>query len=288
MQNSLDKSNHIDYWSTALDRTKIAIKNKSLLPLETKIINVYHFEDFKFELRRLISKSPPHLNKEGPKMNPFLPSDNNLIIADIGHKHKLILNKYPVQLGHMLLITKSWEPQKGWLTLNDLQALEKVQNNTSGLWFFNSSPISGASQPHRHLQLLRRSQNEVVCPRNLWFENYINLNLESKDSISRSTLVLRINQNEFSSDNLYQKYLMCCKTMGLGNPIENKEPLKAYNLLICKNWFALIIRSREEIKGFNLNALGFAGYLLATDESDIEWLNTFGPEYLLKQVVESN
>ena len=40
--------------------------------------------------------------------------------------------------------------------IKDWRAIQQVNKDTSGLWFFNSSPIAGASQPHRHFQLLRR------------------------------------------------------------------------------------------------------------------------------------
>ena len=61
---------------------------------------------------------------------------------------------------------------------------------------------------------------------------------------------------------------------------------KPYNLIISRNWIALIRRSKEGIMGYSINALGFAGYLLATNESDIKWLDHYGPEYLLQNVVD--
>ena len=40
--------------------------------------------------------------------------------------------------------------------------------------------------------------------------------------------------------------------------------------------------------GFEINALGFAGYLLATSKSKISWLEVNGLHSLLNQVVEKN
>jgi AAA+ ATPase superfamily predicted ATPase len=45
-----------------------------------------------------------------------------------------------------------------------------------------------------------------------------------------------------------------------------------------------IRRKKEHCAGFSLNALGFAGYLLATDRSQLDWLGLHGPVELLKQV----
>ncbi|MBL6797423.1 MAG: ATP adenylyltransferase, partial [Synechococcus sp. BS307-5m-G39] len=48
---------------------------------------------------------------------------------------------------------------------------------------------------------------------------------------------------------------------------------------------ALIRRRKERASGFSLNALGFAGYLLATENSDLGWLEQHGGERLLQEVV---
>ena len=132
--------------------------------------------------------------KDAQKINPFLPCDQDLMIAPIGEQHNLILNKFPVQIGHMLLITNEWAPQKGWLNINDWKALEIVNEDTSGLWFFNSAPHAGASQPHRHLQLLSRSKDELTCPRNNWFEELIKIQNCNQSNLTKSMYVIK-NEN---------------------------------------------------------------------------------------------
>ena len=73
--------------------------------------------------------------------------------------------------------------------------------------------------------------------------------------------------------------------LGLGDQSSQQPPAIPYNLLLTKSWMALIKRSQEKVKGFSVNALGFAGYLLATDRSDLTWLQSHGGEQLLRQVV---
>ncbi len=286
MSFKLDSLSSEVYWRSALYRTKSAIKSSSLLPLETQIIRVYNQRESNFELRTLVSDNPPHLPKAGPRDNPFLPTDKQLEIAQIGNDHSLILNKYPVQIGHMLLITKKWSPQKGWLTINDLKALEIVHSDTNGLWFFNSSPKAGASQPHRHLQLLRRGSDDLICPRNKWFQSISQDKSFGNNSLTKSTSVIGIDCSSLCADELYEKYLKCCKNMSIGSPVNDREPKKPYNLLISNNWIALIRRSQDNSMGFSINALGFAGYLLATNKSNIKWLDKYGPEKLLEGVVD--
>ena len=139
------------YWEKALEQTSLSISKNSLYPLKTKVVTREFYDKNDFIIRKLDTSKYTKKTCYGPKQNPFNPWEKILEIEKIGNYHQLILNKYPVQKGHILLITNSWKPQNGWLDINDWVAIQKVNNDTSGLWFFNSSPIAGASQPHRHI-----------------------------------------------------------------------------------------------------------------------------------------
>tara|TARA_B100000941_G_C28458228_1_gene529163 strand:- start:375 stop:1205 length:831 start_codon:yes stop_codon:yes gene_type:complete len=271
------------YWEKALEQTSISIIKNSLYPIETKVVTRDFYEKNDFIIRKLDTSKFKKNICYGPKQNPFNPWEKTLEIEKIGNNHQLILNKYPVQKGHILLITNTWKPQDGWLDINDWLAIQKVNNDTTGLWFFNSSSIAGASQPHRHIQLLRRSLGEVSCPREKWF-----LDLEkSKDNetkLKKSIIVSQFNFLENSS-NLYNLYLKLTKEIGLGDPINDKKPRYPYNVLITNNWIAIIRRSFDHVHGFSINGLGFAGYLLITEKSDTNYLKKFGPEKLLENFV---
>ena len=271
------------YWKKALEQTRLSIDDESLYPLKTDIItsDLYEKEDF---IIRKLDTSKFNKNKlYGPKQNPFSPWEKILEIDKIGDYHQLILNKYPVQKGHILLITNSWKPQNGWLDINDWAAIQQVNKDTSGLWFFNSSPIAGASQPHRHFQLLRRSKDEISCPREKWFLE-MELSKDSDCKLKKNIIVSKFNFLE-NSISLFELYLELCKKLGLGDPINNIQPKYAYNLLITNKWIAIIKRSNDHIHGFSINGLGFAGYLLVTEKSDINYLKKFGPEKLLESFV---
>tara|TARA_Y100001968_G_scaffold120578_1_gene109790 strand:- start:1664 stop:2506 length:843 start_codon:yes stop_codon:yes gene_type:complete len=270
-------------WSLSLKKTEEAIESKSLIPFDTKL-DILECNNYNYELRILIDKPTNKDNKEGPKQNPFKPWDKDLEISKVLETHVLILNKYPVEIGHMLLITKDWMPQNGWLDYKDWEALVEVSQDTSGLWFFNNSEKAGASQPHRHLQLLRRPEDNFVCPRQKWFEDFIIGKFSSNYNLNKSCLVYP-RQNINSAQELNDIYLRLCKEMDIGDPLNNNVPKKSYNLLITNNWFALITRSQESFKGFSINGLGFAGYFLVTTKSDLDWLKVHSPESLLSSVV---
>ncbi len=136
-------------WSKALEISRKAVDCGAIIPLDTIKYDSYEtFSDY--ELRFLKSPIPKHLIEYGPKRNPFIPWDKRLEIQHVNDKHTLILNKYPVQIGHILLITNKWKPQNGFLNIDDFEAINNVDNDTTGLWFFNSCKEAGASQPHRH------------------------------------------------------------------------------------------------------------------------------------------
>ncbi len=76
------------------------------------------------------------------------------------------------------------------------------------------------------------------------------------------------------------------KDMNLGEIDKINKPLKPYNLLITPEWIALVTREKDSSNGFSINALGFAGYFLATKKSNVDILIKFGPEKILKNVIE--
>ena len=155
----------------AKDIAAAATASGALVPLDTSLTHLIGEHGISFELRHLISATPKHLRAAGPKPNPFRPWDRRLEVEQINDTHVVILNKFPVQAGHMLLITQAWQPQTGWLSVEDWRALAQIDETTTGLWFFNSGPDAGASQPHRHLQLLPRAAGEPICARQDWFQN---------------------------------------------------------------------------------------------------------------------
>ena len=271
------------YWKRALEQTNISINKHSLYPLETEVVTSDYYDCNDFIIRKLdITKFKKEICY-GPKQNPFNPWEKILEIERIGNNHQLILNKYPVQKGHILLITNSWKPQNGWLDIDDWVAIRKVNKDTSGLWFFNSSPIAGASQPHRHIQLLRRSYGENNCPREKWFLDF-KINNDNETKLKKSIVVSDFDFLE-NSTYLYNLYLELTRKIGLGDPINDKKPKFPYNILITNKWIAIIKRKFDHIHGFSVNGLGFAGYLLITEKSNINYLKKYGPEKLLENFV---
>ena len=268
------------YWEKALQKTKISIDSKSLFPLNTTDITKDIYEGNDFLIRELdISKFRKN-TLIGPKINPFKPWDKILEIDSIGNDHQLILNKYPVQLGHVLLISNEWKEQNGWIDIKDWEAIKKVNNDTTGLWFFNSGPIAGASQPHRHVQLLRRDPYELSCPREKWILEFDNV-IYKNDKFSKNLIIKKFSKS-LNEENIHEIYKELLYKLGLGDPKINKKPRYPYNLIFTNNWMAIVKRRTDNLYGISINALGFAGYILVTEKSNINYLKKFGPEKLLE------
>jgi len=271
------------FWQAALERSAEAEALGALVPLRTELVPAPHLAPF--VLRRLLSRTPKHLRQAGPRPNPFLPWEQELQVARLGEGHVLLLNKFPVQPGHLLVISSSWQPQSGWLAAGDWAAVATLSADCGGLWFFNSCAAAGASQPHRHLQLLPRASGESSCP----LAPLLIAQLQGRESGSAGTppswpwayaLSHRIDPSD--PDELEQIYWRHALKLGLGHPQHDPQPRYPYNLLFDDDWLLTVRRRQEHCAGFSLNALAFAGFLLATEHSRIDWLEQHGPWALLQ------
>ena len=269
-------------WQAAREVTGRALEQGALVPLDTRLIQ--HPQLDPFLLRELTGVPPRHLGQAGPRPNPFLPWDRPLEVARLGAQHVLLLNKYPVQEAHLLVITADWQPQSGWLRPDDWQAVARLSADTGGLWFFNSSATAGASQPHRHLQLLPRSCGQPSCP----LADRLLAQLQGRQAPWPWAYRLSPRSDAAGCSDLPELYRRHCQDLELGTPERQSAPLQAYNLLFDDDWFLTVRREREHQAGFSINGLGFAGYLLCTAGSDRDWLLRRGPWSLLEAVATAD
>lgn len=266
------------HWRSALEVSRLALESGALVPLATRLITDPALEPFL--LRELTGLPPRHLRAPGPRPNPFLPWDQPLEVDRLDSGHVLLLNKYPVQAAHLLVITPDWQPQSGWLRPLDWAAVAEVADDTGGLWFFNSSATAGASQPHRHLQLLPRHAGQPSCP----LAPLLLGQLAGERSTWPWAYRLSRRQDPQGGSDLSGLYARHCRDLELGDPAQHGAPLQAYNLLFDDAWFLTVRRDREHQAGFSINGLGFAGCLLSTAGSDRDWLLRHGPWALLEAV----
>ncbi|PNY22822.1 Uncharacterized protein TCAP_07057 [Tolypocladium capitatum] len=105
---------------------------------------------------------PPDARSPRPHQpaDPFADPPPGLFIADLGPAHYLVLNKFAVVPEHFILATRAFRPQTHVLEAADLDAARaclgayEAAGGGALFAFFNCGQHSGASQPHRHIQLL--------------------------------------------------------------------------------------------------------------------------------------
>jgi len=90
----------------------------------------------------------------GAPVNPFLPCEPDLVVGDLSDSHRAVLNKFNVIDHHLLIVTRRFMDQETLLDADDFAALAVCMAEIDGLGFYNGGTAAGASQPHKHLQLV--------------------------------------------------------------------------------------------------------------------------------------
>ncbi len=226
----------------------------------------------------------------GKPVNPFLPYDPHLFVADLTPSHLCLLNKFNVVDHHILIITRVFETQTSWLNANDFFALWLCLREMSGLAFYNGGAAAGASQPHKHLQLIPLTEAEIpITPvlATAQYQEAIGLipNFPFVHGLVRLGLAPTI-APEQAVQRLLVAYETLLKAVGLhpGELQLGAEQTGAYNLLLTREWMLLVPRSQESYATIAVNALGFAGALLVKDKAQLEHLKQVQIFTVLQQV----
>ncbi|KAJ3573086.1 hypothetical protein NPX13_g4826 [Xylaria arbuscula] len=130
-------------------------------PTQVAIVTVGSLA-FQVRYSPALAQKPKPPKPVEPNSRPFNPFENPspaLLVAQLLPSHRLVLNKFAVVPEHFILATRDFKPQTHILEPSDIDAayacVQTYQSAGRELYvFFNSGDHSGASQPHRHLQLL--------------------------------------------------------------------------------------------------------------------------------------
>ena len=80
--------------------------------------------------------------------------ERELIVSEISPGYTLVLNKFNTIADHCLLVTNNFVEQNKMLTANDLEAWYWTIDVTGSIGFYNSDITAGASQRHKHMQII--------------------------------------------------------------------------------------------------------------------------------------
>lgn len=294
--------NNLNLWEKTELVTKKALEKKVLHSIATHY-QILEQNDIKFIIRILdnldkkdkakkIQKEKQKKSQE--KFNPFLPYEKDLFVANIRENHVLILNKFNVVNHHLLIITREFESQDSVLTLEDFSSFWVVLKQINGFGFYNGGKLAGASQPHKHLQIVpyplvkeidslpindlvlsHKNQGQLITINSFPFENKViffeDIMTEKIEELGKLTL------------NYYYQLLE-----QLNITIKENKPSKHYNLLITKNWMMIIPRNQEKFASISINSLGFIGALLVKNNEELELLLKHKPLEILAEVAIKN
>ncbi|AUC61703.1 ATP adenylyltransferase Apa1 [Cyanobacterium sp. HL-69] len=290
--------NNLDLWSKISATTIQALQEKALKPIETQ----YEFlkeNNINFLIRILYNitrkeKAKKIQKKQQKKSNynPFLPYEEKLYVDDLGKNHVCILNKYNVVNNHVLIITRDFEPQENLLNLADLESFWTVLQQVSGLGFYNAGPLAGASQPHKHLQVIPFPLapnfqgfpiEKLVLNHRSKLQDFHIVTLDELPYVQAIAFHNLLGKSSLEcakiTEEIYHKMLDYLTIENNG-----KTSLGNYNLLVTKQWMMMIPRTKPKAQSISINSLGFAGALLVKNQEQLEIIKEYKPLHILKQV----
>jgi sulfate adenylyltransferase (ADP) / ATP adenylyltransferase len=275
-------------WPSIKQQTQLALECNALQPIPT----VYEWleqGEMRFLVRVLanIQRKEIERQQRKPDFNPFLPYDPHLFVADLSPTHLVLLNKFNVMDYHILIVTREFVPQDSLLNQSDFQALAISLSEMDGLGFYNGGQIAGASQRHKHLQIVPLPFVPDGSP--LPFESLMLETVGQNPKLPYRHAIAHFNALDFIqplaiSETLLAHYHRLLATLNLIENSAATEPLGAYNLLITREWMCVVPRSQESFAGIPVNSLGFTGALLVKNQAQLEQLRALGPLTLLTEV----
>ncbi len=284
-------------WDRLLDVTRRAQQSGALQPIPT---DFQYLEDggirFLVRLVRHLARKPRASSREpvGSPVRriPFLPYDPELYVADASPGHVCLLNKFNVVEHHLLIVTRAFEEQETLLTRGDFEALWKCLAEYEGLGFYNSGTVSGASQPHKHLQVvpLPLAPAGPALPIGPAIDSAgLSPDAHSLDALPFPHAVVALDaglagEPEVAAAQAYDRYRHLLPAIGVALPIAGEPVTKPYNLLVTRRWMLAVPRVRECFHSISCNALTFAGALLVRNEPELELLQRHGPLAALRHV----
>ena len=243
-------------WPAILRQTQHALACGALRPIETTQTTIED-ANVTFLVRQVSSvmrKEADRKKREAaPPVNPFLPCDADLVVADIGDSHILLLNKFNVIDQHLLIVTRHFEPQEALITLSDFAALFVCLDQFDGLGFYNGGPEAGASQPHKHLQIvplpLGRPGPSLPIEPLLAAARFRDDGIGTVPGLPFLHAFARIEgSREMAAQRASERYRALLDATGL-HPVDAGRQPAPYNLLVTRDWLLLVPRSAESVRG---------------------------------------
>jgi ATP adenylyltransferase len=287
-------------WQRVRSTTENAVKTGALLRFPTSetyveegsvryFVRVLESLKRKEEARREQAAPVP---AGGGKVDPFLPPETDLVVGDLSGGHIAVLNKYNVLENHLLIVTRRFEDQEMLLTPEDFEALWFCLSEYDSLGFYNGGAEAGASQQHKHLQVvpLPLCGEGPAVPLAPYFK-------EASDAVPAFPFLhafRRLSRGHAASaadavHELWRCYRELLEQVGMGAPVPGTPTRQSrpYCLLVTRDWMLLVPRVKEFFEDISLNSLAYAGSFFVRDRDQLGRLRGAGMMRALASVAVS-
>jgi ATP adenylyltransferase len=284
-------------WKLVLDATERGLRLGALAPIPTGLAFIEEGGvRFLVRVMAILARKREERKKQdtgeaaGEKVNPFLPYDRDLFVAEVSDTHVALLNKFNVVDHHLLIVTRHHEEQEALLTLRDFEALWRCMSEYESLGFYNGGVEAGASQRHKHLQVVPLPLSPEGPP--VPVEPLLSAASMGNDCLgvvpgfpflhAFARLCPDIGRSpEAAAQETFGLYGLMLTSLRMSVPERNAERLVLqslpYCLLVSREWMLLVPRSREHFEDISLNSLAYAGsFFVSTDEQFLR-LQSAGP-----------
>jgi ATP adenylyltransferase len=275
-------------WNRVQSTTRRAVSTGALvsLPTQTSIVEDRGIPFIVHITALQENKKRAEIGQKTERTNPFLPPDPELFVSDVVPDHIAVLNKFNVLPHHLLIVTREFEIQEALLSSGDFLALTTCMNEFDGLGFYNGGAVAGASQAHKHLQLvpLPMGDGDHATPVDSVIQSTAAVgSVTGTPAFPFAHALVPLGGTTLDpqdADELHRFFLQACAAVGVN---DGSTP---YNMLLTRCWMLVVPRSREFWHGISINALGFAGSLLVRSPSELDRLRATGPITVLGSVVD--
>jgi ATP adenylyltransferase len=286
-------------WPALQRATRRALTCGALQPIENEQL-VVEDSGVRFVIRRVLRLT--RLQRESRRRaadatgvaNPFLPFDPDLFVANVSATHVALLNRFNLIPHHMLIVTRRFVPQEVLLGDEDIAALCACLAQVDALVFYNGGAAAGASQSHKHLQMIPLPLGTGGLPTPI--DEVLEAVRDHAGIFAAPGLAFRhsftwIEPTLFehppnAAAHMMSLYPEMLERIGVTAVERDGERYQSapWNLLITRRWMLAVPRVREDFNGVPINALGFAGLLLVHDDARFATIKRAGPMAALKAV----
>ncbi|KAI5781030.1 hypothetical protein DFH27DRAFT_656848 [Peziza echinospora] len=228
--------------------------------------------------------TPANLQQKPPAPSgPFINPDPRFVVTKLGenNSHTVLLNKFPILRPQLVIHTTEFQPQSEPLNESDVRVGVEVlrafnrraEDGAEGegdgddgdgyMLFFNCGVGSGASQAHKHMQVVPRPHGGEKPGGFSLFPDLGGLNIDTPTTLPTipfTHYILPLHPETSTPEFIYTQYLRLLSLILPAYP--------DHNVIVVPEWIMVIPRRFPILDGAAANAVGMVGMIWVKDEEE--------------------